>query len=53
VTESALVPSPDAREEPLARLPGTNAFWFGWYGLVPRTELGGVGPPLGEPPPPG
>lgn len=36
VTEEALV---SAGIEPLERLPGHTAFWFGWYGFYPRTEV--------------
>ena len=27
--------------EPLNRLPGHVAFWFGWYGFYPETEVWG------------
>jgi hypothetical protein len=53
VTESALAPPPASGEASLPRLPGSNALWFGWYGLVPHTELGGVGPASDAPPPAG
>ncbi|MFP5284160.1 MAG: DUF3179 domain-containing (seleno)protein [Thermoanaerobaculia bacterium] len=29
---------------PLARVPGHQAFWFGWYSFFPRTELYGASP---------
>lgn len=51
VTESALVPAPAAGEAPLPRLPAQNALWFGWFGHVPETEVGGADPDQ-EPPPP-
>jgi len=40
VTEAALVVEPPADDPPLARLPGHEAYWFGWYGFYPATELG-------------
>ncbi|MGH7857246.1 MAG: hypothetical protein ACREQY_07910, partial [Candidatus Binatia bacterium] len=49
VTESALVPTAESGAVPLARLPGTNAFWFGWFGFHPETELGGEPAPPVEP----
>jgi len=36
VTEDALVSESDER---LARLPGHVAYWFGWYGFYPQTEV--------------
>jgi len=36
VTEDALV-SPDG--DSLPRLPGSLAFWFGWYGFFPETQV--------------
>ncbi|MDX2000027.1 MAG: DUF3179 domain-containing protein [Thermoanaerobaculia bacterium] len=36
--EDALAPE-DAAGTPLARLPGHVAFWFGWYGFYPETEV--------------
>lgn len=41
VEESSLVAEGDP---PLERLPGHQAFWFGWYSFFPRSELYG-GPP--------
>lgn len=42
VTEDALIPPEPAGDsglEPLPRLPGHRAFWFGWYGIHPETEV--------------
>jgi hypothetical protein len=39
LTEEALVPAPDSGLMPLERLPGNNAFWFGWFGFYPDTEV--------------
>ncbi len=41
VEETALTAEGDS---PLERLPGHQAFWFGWYSFFPRSELYG-GPP--------
>jgi hypothetical protein len=41
VEENSLVAEGDS---PLERLPGHQAFWFGWYSFFPRSELYG-GPP--------
>jgi hypothetical protein len=30
--------------KPLERLPGHQAFWFGWYSFFPRSELYGAEP---------
>ncbi len=38
VTEDALIRSTGGAER-LARLPGHDAFWFGWYAFHPHTEL--------------
>lgn len=38
-TETALVPPPGGGEAPLARLPSHLAFWFGWFGFFPETEV--------------
>jgi hypothetical protein len=37
--EDALHPVGGAGAEPLPRLPSHVAFWFGWYGFYPDTEL--------------
>jgi hypothetical protein len=43
--EEALAPREPAPElAPLARLPGHQAFWFGWYSFFPRSELYGASP---------
>jgi Protein of unknown function (DUF3179) len=39
LTEEALEPPPDSGLAPLPRLPGANAFWFGWFGFYPTTEV--------------
>jgi hypothetical protein len=39
VEEEALVPPDGAGPAPLPRLPGHVAFWFGWYGFFPDTEV--------------
>lgn len=43
ITEEALVPAAgDAKSAaPLTRVPGVVAFWFGWYGFYPETEVWG------------
>jgi hypothetical protein len=38
VTEEGLVPAAEGAS-PLPRVPGVTAFWFGWYGFYPRTEV--------------
>jgi len=40
LTEDSLVSTEDETES-LMRLPGHVAFWFGWYGFYPNTELWG------------
>jgi|CXWL01.1.fsa_nt_gi hypothetical protein len=37
--EDALTPLEDTTEAPLARVPGHVAYWFGWYGFYPQTEV--------------
>ncbi len=32
----------DGSEPPLERLPGHRAFWFGWFGFYPSTEVWGT-----------
>jgi hypothetical protein len=49
MTEEALVagcaePGAGEATSSLARLPGHVAFWFGWYGFYPQTELYGQEP---------
>ncbi len=39
LTEEQLVPAGEGTA-PLPRLPGVVAFWFGWYGFHPETEVG-------------
>ncbi|HVS15198.1 MAG TPA: DUF3179 domain-containing protein [Thermoanaerobaculia bacterium] len=39
VTESALEPPAGSGLEPLDRLPSHVAFWFGWFGFYPDTEV--------------
>lgn len=34
----------EAAEAPLERLPGHQAFWFGWYSFFPHSELYGASP---------
>jgi hypothetical protein len=44
MTEEGLVPGElpgGEATEPLPRVPGVVAFWFGWYGFYPRTEVWG------------
>ena len=38
ITEEALVPSGEGAAA-LPRVPGVVAFWFGWYGYHPQTEV--------------
>lgn len=38
ITEESLVPGGEGAV-PLPRLPGVVAFWFGWYGFYPQTEV--------------
>lgn len=38
ITEEALVPAGEGAA-PLPRVPGVVAFWFGWYGFFPQTEV--------------
>lgn len=49
LTEEALLPPSDAGVDALPRVPGHNAFWFGWFGFYPDTE---VFEPEGASPPP-
>lgn len=42
VGEEALTLEDEAEERALERLPGHVAFWFGWYGFYPETEVWGV-----------
>jgi hypothetical protein len=37
--EAALVPVADGDEPALARLASHHAFWFGWFGFFPETEV--------------
>ncbi len=40
MTEAALVPvESEPAAAPLGRLPGHVAYWFGWFGMFPNTEL--------------
>jgi hypothetical protein len=41
LTEEGLVQGGEGGGEPLARIPGVVAFWFGWYGFYPQTEVWG------------
>jgi hypothetical protein len=43
VTEESLLPSTEGAS-PLPRVPGVVAFWFGWYGFYPQTEVWGDSP---------
>lgn len=43
LTEQALEPPPETELAPLPRIPGHVAFWFGWYGFYPQTEVYGSG----------
>lgn len=38
LTEESLVPGGEGAA-PLPRVPGVVAFWFGWYGFFPQTEV--------------
>lgn len=38
ITEEGLVPGGEGAV-PLPRVPGVVAFWFGWYGFYPQTEV--------------
>jgi hypothetical protein len=40
VTEESLVPSGEGAALP--RVPGVVAFWFGWYGFYPETDVWGL-----------
>lgn len=44
-SEGALDPPAGSGEAPLERLPSHHAFWFGWFGFFPETEV--WGPPTG------
>lgn len=45
--EESLAPlEPAAGAAPLARLPGHQSFWFGWYSFFPHSELYGAAPPV-------
>lgn len=39
VEEASLVPPTESGLEPLERVPGHVAFWFGWFGFYPETEV--------------
>lgn len=39
IAEHALEPPEGSPLEPLPRIPGHRAFWFGWYGFFPHTEV--------------
>jgi hypothetical protein len=39
VAESQLLPGPGAAAEPLPRIPGHVAYWFGWFAFYPNTEV--------------
>lgn len=39
VAEEQLVPPAGSGESPLLRIPGHQAFWFGWTNFYPETEL--------------
>lgn len=39
VTEHGLQPPAESGLNPLARIPGHHAFWFGWYAFLPHTEV--------------
>jgi hypothetical protein len=43
VGEDALTLATDTETRRLDRLPGHVAFWFGWFGFYPETEVYGVG----------
>lgn len=38
-SEAQRQPPTDAQLQPLPRIPGHRAFWFGWYGFFPHTEV--------------
>lgn len=38
-SEARQQPSADTQLEPLPRIPGHQAFWFGWYGFFPHTDI--------------
>lgn len=40
ITEEGLVPAAEGAS-PLPRVPGVTAFWFGWFGFYPQTEVWG------------
>lgn len=42
VTEESLEPSFDATHRGFRRVPGHIAFWFGWFGFYPETEVWGA-----------
>lgn len=42
IAEHALEPPEGLQLEPLPRVPGHRAFWFGWYGFFPHTEVHAV-----------
>jgi hypothetical protein len=48
VTEEGLLPGGEGA--PLPRVPGVVAFWFGWYGFYPETEVWGATAPPAAPP---
>jgi Protein of unknown function (DUF3179) len=37
--EDSLSPSGPEAFAPLERIPGHQAFWFGWYSFFPESEL--------------
>jgi len=48
VTEESLLPTGEGAAA-LPRLPGVVAFWFGWFGFHPETEVWGKEPAAPEP----
>jgi hypothetical protein len=44
VGEDALLPHGDGAPAALPRVPGHQAFWFGWFSFFPRSELYGGAP---------
>lgn len=42
LTEEALQPPAESDLEPLPRIAGHRAFWFGWYAFFPHTEVYGA-----------